>query len=115
MSARTLVVQAASGNVVHCYVRHGRPFDIGTDVARAARVPGIKSAHLVTAGRSAANWCLVLEPKLAVEQGNAPELHRVMTGVGHRIGFVGVTLRRALTRPQAERGLTADVFDWLKP
>lgn len=110
---RTLVVQPASAGVLHCYVEGGSPFDYQM-AAWLSRVQGVKSAHLVTAGRSPGRWCMVVEPEAPVEQGNAKRLRQLVSGISRRVGCANVRLERHLHRPTAEQGSASDVNDWLK-
>ncbi len=68
----------------------------------------------MTSGRSVAQWCLVVEPHLLVEQSNAEQLCRLVRVLGRRIGCGSVALLRPLTRPNVEQGPATDVYDWLK-
>jgi hypothetical protein len=110
---RTFLVQPASAGFMHCYVNGGKPFD-GRVASRVCQIEGVKSVHLVTAGRTSARWCLVLEPSLLVEQGNAEALLALVTGVGQRVGCRGIRLIRPLSRAYTEQGTATDIYDWLK-
>lgn len=106
----TFVVQAASGDVMHCYVEGHAAFDVGS----ISLLHGVKRVHLVTAGRAPEKWCLVLEPQMRVEQGNAPFLRQLIGRIARQVGCAHVALRRAVTRPTVEQGPATDIYDWLK-
>jgi len=110
MSVRILVVQPASNAVLHCYAA-GAHFD-STATARVLAADGVRGGQLVTTGRSPDRWCLVLQPALPVEQGNAKQLERLVHAWARQLGLNHVQLLRAVER--RDSGPATDLDDWLK-
>ena len=106
----TLAVQPASAGVMHCYALDGATFSSAAP-ALIAEVPGVQSVHLVTAGRSPENWCLVLGPAVSVELDNAHELSSLVLSIARSLGVSDVQLLRPLVRRDA--GPATDIGDWL--
>ena len=105
------MAQPVSAAAFHCYAGDGAQFDSQV-ASRALSVEGVRSAHLVTAGRLPGQWCLVLEPDLVVEQNNAVQLHRLVEGVGRQIGLTRLQLLRPVER--RDGGPAIDLVDWLR-
>jgi hypothetical protein len=110
MSVRTLVVQPASAGVLHCYAA-GTHFDSRV-TARVLAADGVRGGQLVTTGRPPDRWCLVLQPVLPVEQGNAQQLERLVRTWAGLLGLNQIRLLRPVER--REGGPATDIYDWLK-
>ena len=108
---RTFVVQPASVTALHCFARGDAPFESSTP-ARVLAMDGVRRAHLVTAGRPQDRWCLVLEPELAVEQGSAEQLQRLVRVWAGQLGLSQIRLLRPVER--RDGGPATDIYDWLK-
>jgi len=106
-----LRVQAASIGLVYGYAADGQQFDLRAP-SKVMGVPGVHSAHLVTAGRPPEDWCLVMEPCVAVIPKHATQLERLMKRVARQLGMEGVQFLLPVERQDG--GRPADASNWLK-